>query len=330
MNKSLEITNTRKMFKNESAEEDYFAPAFENGPLKTSVIVLSILYLFFIIPSGLGIIWYERFGSDLKRNLINRLLTSVCWTGLIFYAIVQPIETARYIFGPLPKSLCLFHLMYKNVLNLQTILFFDGVTVAHYFYVFGLKDPTRFKDDFWHFLVTVWVLSFGFLSQFVFVFLPGHQPISFYLCSGTDPRSNGTDIIVKKNHIFNILVLASLIIQVAVAIRFVIHRLKIDASTSTASHSDSFRKEIIYDVLFCLMIIVWGLIYGYLVFTLNFMDPILVNKFPNYLLIYGLHLGFPMILSSTFSIFFYSKNKQLRATIFEKICENFKLEEVVS
>jgi len=268
MNNSIEIARSR--FPNLSVGDDFFAPAFENGPLKTRVIVLSILYLFFIIPSGLGIIWYERFGSDLKRNLINRLLTCVCWTGLIFYSIVQPIETARYIFGPLPESLCLFHLMYKNVLNLQTILFFDGVTVAHYFYVFGLKDPMRFKDDFWHFLVTIWVLSFGFFTQFVFVFLPGHQPISFYLCSGSDPRSNGTEIIVKKNYIFNILMLISLIVQISVAIRFVIHRLKID---STSAHSDTFRKEIIFDVLFVLMIIVWGLIYGYLVFTLNTMNP---------------------------------------------------------
>ena len=201
MNRSHNIIRTLDNLFNKSTSDDFFAPAFEIGALKISVIVLSILYLFFIIPSGLGIIWYERFGSDLKRNLINRLLTSVCWTGLIFYCFVQPIETARYIFGPLPKSLCLFHLMYKNVLNVQTLLFSDGVTVAHYFYIFGLKDPARFKDDFWQVLIKIWVLSFAFLTQTIFVYFPGHQPISFYLCTGADPESDGMKITVKQNKV---------------------------------------------------------------------------------------------------------------------------------
>jgi hypothetical protein len=201
MNRSQNTIKISDHLFNKSAREDFFAPAFENGPLKTSVIALSILYLFFIIPSGLGIIWYERFGSDLKRNLINRLLTSVCWTGLIFFCFVQPIETARYIFGPLPKSLCLFHLMYKNVLTVQTLLFVNGVTVAHYLYIFGLKDPVKFKDDFWHILINIWVVSFAFLSQSIYVYFPGHQPISFYLCTGTNPQNDGMKIIVKVNKV---------------------------------------------------------------------------------------------------------------------------------
>jgi len=199
MNSYDNITKRADSLYNISPNDDFFAPAFQNGHLKTSVIVFSILYLFFIIPSGFGIIWFERFGSDLKRNLINRLLTSVCWNGLIFYCFVQPIETARYIFGPLPKSLCLLHLMNKNVLNIQTLLFSDGVTVAHYFYIFSLKDPVRFKDDFWHILINIWVISFAFLTQSVYVYLPGHQPISFYLCTGTNPQSDGMKISVKLN-----------------------------------------------------------------------------------------------------------------------------------
>jgi hypothetical protein len=30
-----------------------------------------------------GIIWYEHYGSDLKRTLINRLITSLSWIFVI-------------------------------------------------------------------------------------------------------------------------------------------------------------------------------------------------------------------------------------------------------
>ena len=116
-----------------------------------------------------------------------------------------------------------------------------------------------------------------------------------------------------------------------VAIRFIVHRLKIDSGTTTTmAHSDNFRKEIVFDILSCLMFIGVGLIYGYLVITLNCMSPRLINEYPNYLLVYGLHFGFPMIMSGSFSLFFYAKNKKLRMTLLDRIREIFSPQEVGS
>jgi hypothetical protein len=94
----------------------------------------------------------------------------------------------RYVYGPLPEVVCLFQLMIKNVINLQTVLLCDGVTAARYLFIFYLKNPFQFQDEFWHTFCNAWVASFALLSQFVFVYSPGHQPLNFFLCVGKNPR----------------------------------------------------------------------------------------------------------------------------------------------
>jgi hypothetical protein len=109
---------------------DFFEAAFQDGSAKTICITVTLFSILFLIPAGYGIIWYERYGSDKKRILTNRLLTSLCWTGIELYAVVMPIDVFRYLYGPLPSKLCYFHVIIKNVLNVQTALFVDGVTLV--------------------------------------------------------------------------------------------------------------------------------------------------------------------------------------------------------
>ena len=39
-----------------------------------------------------SVIWFERFGSDLKRTLTNRLVSDVCWVSIQFFLICQSID----------------------------------------------------------------------------------------------------------------------------------------------------------------------------------------------------------------------------------------------
>jgi hypothetical protein len=55
----------------------------------TIAIVLSVLLSLLVIPSLYGIIWFERFGSDSKRTLINQLFASICWYLMISSLCLQ-------------------------------------------------------------------------------------------------------------------------------------------------------------------------------------------------------------------------------------------------
>jgi hypothetical protein len=68
-----------------------------------SLIDLLLLY---------GIVWHEHFGSDQKRTLVNKLVTSVC---LSFSAvlIVCMSDWIRYFWGRLPQSICLTQVLHR-------------------------------------------------------------------------------------------------------------------------------------------------------------------------------------------------------------------------
>jgi hypothetical protein len=299
---------------------DFFAEAFANGPLKYFSIAATILFLIFLIPSGYGIIWYEHYGADSKRILINRCVASVCWTGIEFYVIVLPIDIIRYIFGPLPEGVCLFQLLLKNVINVQTVLFCDAVSMARYLFIFYIKNPYKFQDEFWHTLINIWVVSFAIMTQFVFVYLPGHQPLNFFLCSGKNPTVAGKVTTVKKNYVFSLILILSIFLQVSVAVKLISHRLKLDSKT-TYAYIDNFRKENSFDIFMCSSFLAIAIIYGYLLFSMQTMEPALINVYPNFLFVYGLHFGFPIIGCATFTLLFYAKNKHLTVTFWGELID---------
>jgi len=301
---------------------DFFSTAYASGPLKTASVLISFIYIFLIIISGTGIIWFERFGSDKKRTLINRLLTSVCITGIEYYVVALPFEIVRHLYGPFGNAICYILLLLKNSMSLQVALFTLGISVSRYLYIFHLKNPARFQDEFWQLFVNIWVVSFGITSQFVFVFLPGRQPISFYLCNGQDPRAFGDDFSIKKNHFFNGILLFSILIQVAVAVRFVFHRIKIEWN-ATYAHTDSFRKEIIVDIIMTVGGCMFFCTYIFIVFKINSIDPSKISDFPNYLLVFGLHFGYPWALATSVAILFLAKNVVMRSALIEKLKEMF-------
>jgi hypothetical protein len=180
------VTQTMDNFNNASSR-DYFSAAFENGPVKIGIVVAYFISALVIIPGAYGVIWYEHFGSDHKRILLNRLVSSICWSGIEYYTLVQWIEVTRYTFGPLNETVCLIHLTLKNAIHMQTILFIDIIAFVRYLFMFWLKNTFGFQDEFWSRFVNIWVFGFSTISQFSFVFLPGRQPLNFYLCTGKDP-----------------------------------------------------------------------------------------------------------------------------------------------
>ena len=94
--------------------ENVFAELFEPQPLKTISVTLTILLVFCLMALNFGIIFYEKFGSDKKRTIINKLFSSTCWSVNAFYFFCQLTESFIYVYGPLPESVCFVHLINKR------------------------------------------------------------------------------------------------------------------------------------------------------------------------------------------------------------------------
>ena len=154
-------------------EEDFFSGLYKIRPSENIGVTLPLMSICILIPVLYSIIWYEKFGSDKKRTVLNKLVGSVCWYTIVVYMVVQIPELIRYCYGPLPTFLCYLHLIIKSTLAIQLMLIFDAISILRYIFIFWLKNPFNFSDDFWNVFINLWIFSFSLMSQIVFVILPG-------------------------------------------------------------------------------------------------------------------------------------------------------------
>ena len=119
------------MFRNET----FFCGAFQARASKTFTITTSSLLTFNDIALLYGAIWFERFGSDNKRTLVNRLFTSLCWTCMACVA-VGLLDIAQYSAGPTPHIICKLQLFLRTIFKAMIVLFYDAITVSRYIFIF--------------------------------------------------------------------------------------------------------------------------------------------------------------------------------------------------
>jgi hypothetical protein len=73
---------------------------YDNGFVFDTSLILAIVSIIVATPLTFGIIFYEKFGSDKKRTLVNKLISSFCYTIIAWFLIIQTFTLARFIHGP--------------------------------------------------------------------------------------------------------------------------------------------------------------------------------------------------------------------------------------
>ena len=111
-------------------QSDFFPFMTENSASKWAALTLSCIFTA-VGPFALySIIWFEKFGSDKKRTLMNMLFSMVMWTWIVFILVVQVIEIARYIVGPMPGMICILHLVTRYTLVSMVVLILDAMMIT--------------------------------------------------------------------------------------------------------------------------------------------------------------------------------------------------------
>ena len=168
-------------------KEDFFTGLFENRPSKTFAVIFSCLGGSIVLSLLYSIIWYERFGSDNKRTLLNKLVSSLCWTCFEWFFSIQIVDMFRYVVGPLPQFLCIVELYLKNAIFTQQMLLIIGIIITRYLFIFWLKNPVAFQDDFWNLFLNIWIIGYSLITQGISFLMPGRYTLYFYICTGKNP-----------------------------------------------------------------------------------------------------------------------------------------------
>ena len=91
-----------------NSTEDFFSGVFENRPSKIIFMTFTIVAIPAVLLLLYSIIWYERFGLDVKRTIVNKLTSSFCWIAIQFVIFVNIPDLGRYLFGHYSEKFCLY------------------------------------------------------------------------------------------------------------------------------------------------------------------------------------------------------------------------------
>ncbi len=147
-------------------------------------LILAILVTIFGPPLIFGIIWFERFGSDKKRTLLNMFVNMNCWTTIAFILLGQLPKIVIYTVGPLQHSFCYIHTVVRQSLICSILMYIDAIIVFRYIYIFKLRNPVAFNNEFWCLFVSVWIHTFNFILMVSANILSNYQSLSNFICTG--------------------------------------------------------------------------------------------------------------------------------------------------
>ena len=128
----------------------YFCGYFEDTSTKIAFFVLSKVVSMITFSMFFGIIWYEKFGMDHRRTLVNKIVSMLCWNGMFSMLFGFWEDVASYFCGPQTKLQCLFFQMLRNVIKSNSLFFLEAIVISKYIFIFWLKNPTSVNDDYWY------------------------------------------------------------------------------------------------------------------------------------------------------------------------------------
>ena len=126
-------------------------------------IPFGLILGFLNVLGSAGIIWHEQFGSDHKRIFLNKMVTALNWVSIVWFLLIQPSDMLLYLYKPLPDWFCKINYILRNMLVLLCLIYTDLILIIKYAFIFWMKNPANFQDDFWSFVINVWVVTFRYM-----------------------------------------------------------------------------------------------------------------------------------------------------------------------
>jgi len=296
-------------------DSDFFAGVYELDFVRIVLIAFSVIQIVVFVPFISGIMIFECTNSD--HRIFSRLVSSLSVSYITYLILVQVPDIFRYIFGPLNENFCFWHYILKSAFSLQHILILDAISIIRYTFIFRMKNPTLFQDAFWIFFIMTSIFIFSVTSQFVFTFLPGRQPLVYYMCSGIDPRSNLATP-KRVNPVMIIFQLGSLILHFFVNVKIEIFRQKDPKNISTANKQKR-DNEFVRNLYFNFSVVICLVAMALTTRKVNSFPDVEANLFPKHLYVNIYHLVNPVLFGNFAATVYFVKHNELRTFLYRKL-----------
>jgi hypothetical protein len=313
--------------------ETAFTAVYEWSSSKIINVLLSIFSILFITPWLFYIIWYEKYGANHSRTLINQFAASHFYYAIFYNVVGQTLEVIITSFGPFGGYVCHFQEFIRGVMTFQLIQLFTFIVTVKYFYIFVLQNPSGIYEEFWCFFLNIWSLLISCIAEFIYQFLPGRSKIKLYICSGKFDNSLANEKVKQNYFLFGYLSLA-IIWYCFAALKIHKYKDKIkkmtvvsvviqDSQTTKALRlKDTFKVSLVNVAMIAtlFLILVLNVV---IVEYFNRLEPSSFNQSPNYQLHLCLDHGFLAINYVCTIVIYYSRNSVMRETIFREMKDDW-------
>ena len=144
-------------------------------------------------------------------------------------------------FYPL-ANFCLAFLFGRRLLFRVIYLLFNGASIVRYIYVFWLKNPAGFQDNFFFVFIQSLVLAGSILYQAAALPFEYHKNTVYHVCMGQLPQSRNTTTL--KNYHYSMLI--SLMMHAFIYTKLLLFKRKSNGTNpvTTRAHRIAFLNEL--------------------------------------------------------------------------------------
>lgn len=290
---------------------DYFFSIYELLPLRLAVVLLSLFFAMALIPFMSSIVWEDWYNPGPKRFFTDRIISSIAASCVGYLTLALIPDILRYLIGPFSEIFCFFHYIIKNFFALQQLLLVEALLVARYIFIFWLKNPAAFQDEFWICYINMVVAGFSLLTQFTFAFLPGRQPMIFYFCCGSNP-----EVQQYQNKKFNVIMVffqvATIILVVLINAKIRLYKRKHEHPGFVAySLTPTWRNELNESLIFHAVMVFIAAEVTLVINIINSLNSEELNIYPNNMYVNIFQLVNPIVICGVGPLMYAWKNPHM-------------------
>jgi len=195
--------------------------------------------------------------------------------------------------------------------------------ITRYLFIFWLKNPAVFQDDFWYLFLNIWIKVASLLFNFVRFYTAEHQIINYYICTGINP----TEDFKKPLKLYNVVELGTIIVNVLIFLRVHIYKhfqmKQIIPQSVLGKHSlfSDFNKQSLASVSTNIVNLVNLAVPIMLVGKLSGIKPDDLHIYQNIIVI--TYLVSPGLFGLVFVLIYYAKHERLRKAVWNELNETF-------
>jgi hypothetical protein len=199
---------------------------------------------------------------------------------------------------------------------MQLMLIMDTIVIIRAFFIFYLKNPAAFNDDFWCRFINCFIFGFSVLLEVASFQMPGRNTLYVYICSGKNPLQD-QDTPIKNQNVRTFLILFTILCHAIIILRICVYKQKTLAEAGGQAQVQDQKLNLSDLTANAFLIFIIFLVF-LLIIRVNLTAVKDLNYYPNYYFEYLLRMVCPNILALAMVISFFYQNPKLRSDLRQK------------